>query len=76
MRINNIISDFKQIKRGVRQGCAISPDLFNLYSEQLLREMDDTRGLVIGGYNMNNLRYADDTVLISKVIRVKNSRHF
>ena len=43
----------------------ISPDLFNLYSEQILKELKDFKGLVIGGYNMNNLRYADDTVSIS-----------
>ena len=50
MRINNRIGDFKQIKRGVRQGCVFSPDLFNLYSEQILREIKDMKGLVIGGY--------------------------
>ena len=65
IRIEDKISTYKQIKRGVRQGCVLSPDLFNLYSEQILREIKDLKGLVIGGYNMNNLRYADDTVLIS-----------
>ena len=38
---------------------------FTKCSEQILREIKDMKGLVIGGYNMNNLRYADDTVLIS-----------
>ena len=65
IRIEDKISTYTQIKRGVRQGCVLSPDLFNLYSEQILREIKDLKGLVIGGYNMNNLRYADDTVLIS-----------
>ena len=54
-----------QIKRGVLQGCVLSHDIFNLYSEQILREIKDLKGLIIGGYNMNNIRYADDTVLIS-----------
>ena len=65
MKIENRISAYKQIKRGVRQGCVFSPDLFKLYSEKILREIKDCKGLVIGGYSMNNLRYADDTVLIS-----------
>ena len=43
MCISNRISDFKQIKRGVRQGCAFSPDLFNLYSEQILWEIKEMR---------------------------------
>ena len=65
MKIENRISAYKQIKRGVRQGCVFSPDLFNLYSEQIVREIKECKGLVIGGYSMNNVRYADDTVLIS-----------
>ena len=65
MRIDERVSDFKQIKRGVLQGCVFLPDLFNLYSEQNLREITTLKGLIIGGYNMNDLRYADHTVLIS-----------
>ena len=40
------------------------PDLFNLYSELILRELEDLPGLVVGGQNVNNIRYADETVLI------------
>ena len=38
MKIENKSSTYKQIKRGVRQGCVLSPELFNSYSEQILRE--------------------------------------
>ena len=66
MRVDNEMSEITQIRRGVRQGCVFSPDLFNLYSEIILREVEGLQGFVIGGHNMNNLRYADDTVLISE----------
>ena len=65
MRVEGELSPFTEIKREVRQGCVMSPDLFNIYSEMILREIDDIEGIRVGGYNMNNLRYADDTVLIS-----------
>ncbi|GFN79417.1 RNA-directed DNA polymerase from mobile element jockey [Plakobranchus ocellatus] len=66
VRIENEISPFQMIKRGVRQGCVLSPDLFNLYSETILRNLDEYPGIRIGGRIINNLRYADDTVLIAE----------
>ena len=66
IRYQNELGNFTQIKRGVRQGCVLSPDLFNLYSENIMRHLEDVGGLVIGGYTLNNLRYADDIVLIAQ----------
>jgi hypothetical protein len=65
VRIDNEIGPFQQIKRGVRQGCIISPDLFSLYSEIIMRHITDMPGISVGGHNINNLRYADDTILIA-----------
>ena len=66
IRIGNDRSNFTKIQRGVRQGCVFSPDLFNIYSEMILRELEGMEGFIIGGHNLNNLRYADDTVLIAQ----------
>ncbi|GFN81373.1 retrovirus-related pol polyprotein from type-1 retrotransposable element r2 [Plakobranchus ocellatus] len=66
IRIEGEHSDSKPIKRGVRQGCVMSPDLFNLYSEIILRNLNGISGLKINGENLNNLRYADDTVLLAE----------
>ena len=65
VRVDNECSDFREIKRGVRQGCVMSPDLFNLYSEIILRHLNDIPGLKVNGENINNIRYADDTALIA-----------
>ena len=64
--INNNLTPWQEIKRGVRQGCPLSPDMFSLYSEIILRDIEGEEGIKIGGVNINNIRYADDTVLIAE----------
>ncbi|GFO11985.1 RNA-directed DNA polymerase from mobile element jockey [Plakobranchus ocellatus] len=66
MRIENKTSTFQDIKRGVRQAYVLSPDLFSLYSEIIMRNLENHPGIKVGGQNINNLRYADDTVLIAE----------
>ena len=61
--------DWFQIGKGVRQGCILSPYLFNLYAEYLIwnARLDDSQaGVKIAGRNINNLKYADDTTLMAK----------
>jgi hypothetical protein len=57
------------IGKGVRQGCILSPYLFNLYAEHIMRKagIDEAAGgIKIGGRNINNLRYADDTTILAE----------
>ena len=57
-------TDWFQIGKGVRQGCILSPCLFNLYAENIMRNagLEETQaGIKIAGRNTNHLRYADDT---------------
>ena len=61
--------DWFQIGKGVRQGCILSPHLFNLYAEYIMRNagLEETQaGIKIAGRNINNLRYADDTTLMAE----------
>ena len=62
-------TDWSQIGNGVRQGCIISPCLFNFYAEYIMRNAgleDAQAGIKISGRNINNLRYADDTTLMAE----------
>ena len=57
------------IGKGVHQGCILSPCLFNLYAEYIMRNagLEETQaGIKIAGRNINNLRYADDTTLMAE----------
>ena len=65
VRVGDELADWVEIKRGVRQGCVMSPLLFSLYGEIIMREIADLGGVSVGGKNINNIRYADDTVLIA-----------
>ena len=62
-------TDWFQIGKGVRQGCILSPCLFNLYAEYIMRNaaLEETQaGIKIAGRNINNLRYAGDTTLMAE----------
>ena len=61
-------SEWFSIGQGVRQGCILSPYLFNIYAEYIMRRaLDGVTGHVsIGGRKITNLRYADDTTLIAR----------
>ena len=62
-------TDWFQIGKGVYQGCILSPCLFNLYVEHIMRNarLDEAQaGIKIAGRNINNLRYADDTTLMAE----------
>ena len=62
-------TDWFQIRKGVHQGCILSPCLFNLYAEYTMRNagLDEAQaGIKIARRNINNFRYADDTTLMAE----------
>ena len=66
VRTEHGTKDWFQIWKGVRQGCILSPCLFNLYAEYVMQNtrLDEAHaGIKIAGRSINNLRYADDTTL-------------
>ena len=69
VRTGHGTTDFFQKGKGVRQGCILSPYLFNLYAEYIMRNagLEETQtGIKISWRNINNLRYADDTTLMAE----------
>ena len=69
VRTGHGTTDWFQIGKGVCQGCILSPCLFNLYAEYIMRNvgLEETQaGIKIAGRNINNFRYADNTTLMAE----------
>ena len=67
--------DWFQIRKGVHQGCKLSPCLFNLYAEYIMRNagLDEAQaGIKIARRNINNLRYANDTTMMAEIEELKS----
>ena len=76
VRTGHGTTDWFQIGKGVRQGCMLSPCLFNLYAENIMQRntgLEEAQpGIKIAGKNINNLRYADDTILMAECEELKS----
>ena len=69
VRTGHGTTDWFQIRKGVCQGCMLSPCLFNLYAEYITRNArveEAQNGIKIAGRNINNLRYTDDATLMTE----------
>ena len=74
-RIRHVTTDWFQIGQGVHRGCILSPCLFNLYAEYIMRNAgleEAEAGIKIAGRNVNNLRYADDTTFMAESEELKS----
>ena len=75
VRTGHGTTDWFQIRKGVHQGCILSPCLFNFYTEYIMRNTgleEAQAGIKFAGRNINNLRYADDTTLTAESEELKN----
>ena len=75
VRTGHGTTEWFQIRKGVCQGCILSPRLFNLYAEYILQNagLDEAHaGIKIARRNINNLRYADDTTLMAESEELKS----
>ena len=69
VRTGHGTTDWFQIRKRVRQGCILSPCLFNLYAEYIMRNAglgEAQAGIKIAGRNINNLKYTDDTTFMTE----------
>ena len=76
VRTRHGATDWFQVKKGVHQGCILSPYLFNLYAEYIMRNigLDEAQaGIRIARRNIKNLRYADGTTLLAQSEEELNS---
>ena len=75
VRTGHGTTDWLQVGKGVRQGCVLSPCLFNLYAEYTMRNtgLDEAQaGIKIARRNINNLRYVDNTTLLAESEELKS----
>ena len=75
VRTGHGTTDWFKIGKGVHQGCILSPCLFNLYAEYIMRNAgleEAQAGIKIARRNISNLRYADDTTLLSESEELKS----
>ena len=75
VRTGHGTTDCFEIGKGVPQGCILSPCLFNLYEEYIMRNAgleEAQAGIKIAGRNINNFRYADDTTLMAESKELKS----
>src|SRR5574341_649571 len=75
VRTGHVTTDWFQIGKGVRQGCILSPCLFNSYAEYIMTNagLEETQaGIKTAKRNINNLRYADDTTLMAESEELKS----
>ena len=69
VRTGHETTDWFKVEKGVHQGCILSPCLFNLYAEYVMRNVgldEEQAGIKIAGRNINNLKCADDTTLMAE----------
>ena len=75
VRTGHGTADWFQIGKGVRQGCILSPCLFNFYAEYIMRNAgleEAQAGITVARRNINNLKYADDTTLMGESEELKS----
>ena len=75
VRTGHGTTDWFQVGKGVHQGCILSPCLFNFYAKYIMQNdgLDEAQaGIKIAGRNINNLRYADDTTLMTETEDLKS----